>query len=704
MRITGSSTLILEFVPMSLIPTFADPLWLLIGLIVCLAALLFILLNNLRRKKELEKFAAPKLLTGLTGNVSRSRRGLKNIFFVLGIASLFLALARPQYGERWIEVRRKGIDILIGVDVSKSMLVQDIKPSRLGRAKLAIRDFVAQLEGDRVGLLPFAGTAFLMCPLTTDYEAFNGSLDTLDVSSIPKGGTDIGMAIRQGGKALSSEANHKIFVLVTDGEDLSEDALKAAEEAKKQNMIVYTIGVGTPQGELIPLSEGQVGRFVKDKQGNFITSKLDEETLTTLAETTGGLYVSLGTMGQGFDTIYERKLSLVPEEEHGQRRRKIPIERFPWPLGAAVLLLSLDFLLTGRRSGWGLRLPFVKTAGRRKKRAVLSVSVLVIGAVAGFVPPQARASEGEELFKAGDYAGAESYYHKALEEDNASPALHFNLGGSLYRQQKYDKAAAAFTQALGTDDLSLQARSYYNRGNSQFFLGASAVAKDKEQAQKQWSAAEESFEAALKLDPKDKAASHNLEMVQKKLKQLKEEMQQSEKQCNNPQDGKDGEQDKQDNKQGKQNENQQEQKKDGEKEQSPDQQKPQEGQKNEHDKKDQQDQQEKQGDQGDKSGSAEEKEAGADQEEAKDKAVPKPEKKEDAPTAEDIQKAAAAQEEQQDKKEEKQMSAEDMERRMMGKMTEEEAKNLLNSLKREQGELNFIPQGTGNEEPVDKDW
>ena len=352
MGITGSCTLILEFVPMSLMPTFADPLWLLIGVITCLAALLFIILKSLRRKKELEKFVAPKLLTGLTGNVSRSRRRLKNIFFVLGIAFLFLALAEPQYGERWIEVRRKGIDILIGVDVSKSMLVQDIKPSRLGRAKLAIRDFAAQLEGDRVGLLPFAGTAFLMCPLTTDYEAFNASLDTLNVGSIPKGGTDLGMAIRQGGEVLSNEANHKIFVLVTDGEDLSEDALKAAEEAKEQNMTVYTIGVGTPEGELIPMPERQAGRFIQDKQGKFITSKLDEQTLTTIAEITGGLYVPLGTMGQGFDTIYERKLSLVPEEEHGQRRRKIPIERFPWPLGVAVLLLSLDFLFTGRRSGW----------------------------------------------------------------------------------------------------------------------------------------------------------------------------------------------------------------------------------------------------------------------------------------------------------------------------------------------------------------
>ena len=223
---------------MSLMPTFAQPFWLLTGLIACLAVFLFIFLNIRRRKNELEKFAAPKLLAGLTSNISRSRRRGKNILFVVGIAFLFLALARPQYGERWIEVRRKGIDILIGVDVSNSMLAQDIKPSRLGRAKLAIRDFVAQLEGDRVGLLPFAGTAFLMCPLTTDYEAFNASLTTLDAGSIPKGGTDLGLAIRQAGEVLSNDVNHKIFILVTDGEDLSAEALQAAEEAKEQNMTV----------------------------------------------------------------------------------------------------------------------------------------------------------------------------------------------------------------------------------------------------------------------------------------------------------------------------------------------------------------------------------------------------------------------------------------------------------------------------------
>ncbi len=668
-------------------PTFAQPIWLLIGLCACIATVLFITLNILRRKKELRKFAAPNLLSGLTSNVSGSRRRLKNILFVLGLACLFIALARPQYGDRWIEVRREGIDILIGIDVSKSMLVQDIKPNRLGRAKLAVLDFVAKLEGDRVGLLPFAGTAFLMCPLTTDYDAFNASLDTLDIGTIPKGGTDLGMAIRQGGEALANEANHKIFVLVTDGEDLSEDALKAAEEAKEQKMTVYTIGVGTAEGELVPVPGGQAGSFVKDEKGNFVTSKLDERTLSTVAETTGGLYVPLGGMGQGFDTIYEKKLALVPKEEHGQRKRKIPIERFPWPLAVAVLLLSADFLLTGRRSGWGLRLPFVKSAGRRKKQA--AVAILLLAGASWFTPPPAGASEGEDLFKAGEYAEAEKFYQKALKKDSTNSALHFNLGGSLYRQKKYDQAATEFTQALTTDDLGLQAQSYYNRGNSQYFMGAAAEAADSEQALKQLSNAKKSFEAALELEPEDKTSVHNLEMVSKKLEQLKEKMRQSGKQCDNPKEG-DGEQ-----------------KKDGEEKKDNKEQ----GDKNKDQQKKQEQQDEKTSEEQKKEAGAEQAEPQADQqkeEQPQQKAVPeadKQDKKEETPAVEDIQEAAAAEEEQQNENEEKnQMSAEDMERRMMGKMTEEEAKNLLNSLKGEQGELNFVPQGSADDKPVGKDW
>ena len=347
---------------------FAQPLWLAAGLCLCLGTALFMHSSIRRRKKALQQFASPHLLLDLTRNVSPSRRRLKNILLTAALGCLFIALARPQYGDRWIEVKRKGIDILIGVDVSKSMLAQDISPNRLNRAKLAIRDFVSRLEGDRVGLLPFAGTAFLMCPLTTDYDAFDASLNTLDVNTIPKGGTNLGAAIRQAMGVLANEANHKILILVTDGEDLGHEALKAAKQAHAQKMTIYTIGVGTPEGELIPLPGTGSGSFVQDQSGNFVTSRLDEKALADIAEITGGLYVPLGNMGQGFDTIYQQKLALVPKEVHGQRKRKIPIERFPWPLGLAVFLLAVDFLITGRKSFWALRIPFVKTAGRRTRQ------------------------------------------------------------------------------------------------------------------------------------------------------------------------------------------------------------------------------------------------------------------------------------------------------------------------------------------------
>jgi Ca-activated chloride channel family protein len=707
---------------------FAHPLWLLVGLFACLGAALFIRTNILRRQKELRHFAAPHLLAGLTSNVSLSRRRLKNIFFLLALVCLFAALARPQYGNRWIEVRRKGIDILIGVDVSKSMLVQDIKPDRLQRAKLAIRDFVGKLEGDRVGLLPFAGTAFPMCPLTTDYEAFNASLNALDVNTIPKGGTDLGVAIREAGKVLVNEANHKIFILVTDGEDLSEEALQAAAEAEKEKMTIYTIGVGTPEGELIPIPGRGDSRFAKDSSGNFVTSKLDQQTLTKIAETTGGLYVPLGSMGQGFDTVYQQKLTLIPKEEHAQRKRKVPIERFPWPLGAAVFLLAADFLLTGRKSSWALRLPFIKTAGRRTKQQA-GILVLLLLAAGWFSP--AQASEGEKLFHAGAFDQAVQYYQESLKKDTANPALHFNLGDSLYRKEAYEQAITEFNEAIKTDDLAMQARSYYNRGNCRYNIGSKTEQTDPEHTISQWQQAVESFQAALKLDPEDKEAAHNLELVKKKLEQLQEQQEQkkSGQQCDNPQnkgkkgdkdkdkkdskDGKDGKQDKNKNRDQKQ---QDKKNKAGDKQSQQDQQ-----QKNGQEKEQKQDKK-----QADSKGSKADQQKDQAQDQAKDQAAGKQDKakaeqkKKNAtvePPAdkkkEEEKKAAQAAAQGQKKdpadKDKQQgaapgLSKQDQERRLLGKMTEEEAKNLLNSLKGEQGELNFIPRGTEPQDDDGRDW
>ena len=656
---------------------FAQPLWLIAGLIACLGAMIFIRINIVRRKKELQQFVSPHLLADLTRNVSATRRRLKNILLVLGLACLFIGLARPQYGNRWVEIKRKGIDILIGVDVSKSMLARDISPNRLERAKLAVKDFVTRLEGDRVGLLPFAGTAFLMCPLTTDYDAFNASLDALDVNTIPKGGTDIGVAIGQAGKVLANEANHKIFVLVTDGEDLGDNGLKAALEAKKQKMTVYTIGVGTPEGELIPVPGEGSKTFVQDKAGNFVTSRLDEESLAEIAQTTNGLYVPLGSMGQGFDTIYRQKLTMVPKEEHDQRKRKVPIERFPWPLAAAVLLLGSDFLITGRKSVWALRLPFIKTAGRRKKQQAVTLALMLISAAWS---SQLRASEGEELFKAGEYDQAGQFYQEALQKNPKDPVLHFNIGDSAYRKNEYEQAAAEFNKALKTDDLSLQAQSYYNRGNALYFLGGGTEKTDTEHTIKLWQQALESYEAALSLQPGDKEAAHNRDVVQKKLEQLKKQEQKKDEENQQKKEKKDKkENEKQEQqKNGKQssgnNEEQKEQQQSGDNKDSQNPEQNTNGNTNDQGKNEEQREQTN-GDTGDEL-----------QGNKKDE--------------HDQQQSAGDKSGQQAKE----MIRQDMERRQQGKMTREEAKNLLNSLKGEQGELNFIPQETGTIDNETRDW
>ncbi|RUM40948.1 MAG: hypothetical protein DSY70_02360 [Desulfobulbus sp.] len=643
---------------------FAEPFWLIAGMITCVLAALFIRANILRRKESLQNFASSKLIDELTRNVSFSRRRIKNILLILAIAFLFVGLARPQYGNRWVEIRRKGIDILIGVDVSKSMLVQDISPNRLERAKLAIKDFVSKLEGDRVGLLPFAGTAFLMCPLTTDYDAFIRSLDAMDINTIPKGGTNIGKAILEAEKTLANEANHKIFVLVTDGEDLSEAALSAARKAKENGMTIYTIGVGTPEGELIPAPGTQAKEFIKNRAGEFVTSRLDEKTLTKIADITGGLYAPLGNMGQGFDAIYQQKLSLVPKEEHAQRKRKVPIEQFPWPLGVAALLLASDFLITGRKNRWSLRLPFIKTAARRKKQMTGTLTILLL---AFAWTTSVRASEGEQLFAAGEYAQADTFYRNSLKKSPDDPVLHFNLGDTAYRTGKYEQAIAEFNQALKTKDLTLQAKSYFNRGNAQFFQGKAVQKTDPENTVQLWQQALNSFQAVLQLTPDDTKAAHNLDIVKNKLEKLKKQQKKKEQ------------------KQKKNKKNSQQ--KQGQKKKQNSQKK----------NKDQNKQNEK-----NKPGQPENS-SDKNPDNTKQQNPAKP-----APGRQQQDKTNGGKKPQpgneKDKRPVDQIKKQEAQRRLQGKMTKQEAKNLLNSLKNEEKELNFLPRDINQDADGAQDW
>ena len=262
-----------------------------------------------------------------------------------------LALTRPQWGYQWKETKRRGVDILIALDVSHSMLASDVKPSRLERAKLALRDFATQLKGDRIGLIAFAGSAFLQCPLTTDTNGFLLSLEGVDPSTIPRGGTSISGAIREAIRTYAGTSRKdKTLILITDGEDHEGDPLDAAEEAKKQGIVIHAIGIGTREGELIsfPEQDGQK-EFLKDTQGNVVKSSLNEKVLQDIALATGGLYVRATTAEFGLELLYRQQLSALEKTEVAGKMIRDYHERFQIFLALALLSLLAEIFVSARR-------------------------------------------------------------------------------------------------------------------------------------------------------------------------------------------------------------------------------------------------------------------------------------------------------------------------------------------------------------------
>jgi len=304
-----------------------------------------------KRRAAMERFAQKDLITDLTSSLDKRNQKLKIILIILAVFLIVLSFLRPQWGFHWQEVKRKGLDIIIAVDTSKSMLASDVKPNRLERAKLAIKDFTRHLQGDRVGLIAFAGEAFLQCPLTVDYGGFLLSVDSLNVNIIPRGGTSISRAIKEAIRGYEGGLKkYKVLILITDGEDHEGNAEKAAEEAKKEGVKVFCIGIGTPEGELITLTDEKGNKtFLKDSQGNVVKTRLDETTLQKIALTTGGSYIRSGATQFGLDLIYEEKLSKMEKRELESKLAKQFEERFQIPLGLAFLLLLGELFISERK-------------------------------------------------------------------------------------------------------------------------------------------------------------------------------------------------------------------------------------------------------------------------------------------------------------------------------------------------------------------
>ncbi|OQZ01444.1 MAG: hypothetical protein B6D35_03100 [Candidatus Brocadia sp. UTAMX2] len=297
-----------------------------------------------KRMRDLNTFANLALLQKAGLPIHKRKRWLKAVLMIVGILFLIFALVEPKWGYHWEDVEKRGIDIVIALDTSRSMLADDVKPNRLEVAKREIEDLLHVLEGDRIGLVVFAGSAFPYCPLTSDYGAFRLFLQDVNTNIIPLGGTALAEAIRKGITAFEADSkNHKAIILITDGENHEDDPLKAATAAKEQGIVLYTVGVGKKDGSYIRVrDESGQERLLKDRQGQVVKSRLDEITLNKIALETGGLYTPAYDTRWGLEKIYQESIAKIEESTYKTRRVKRYVNRYQIPLFIAMVLIAME--------------------------------------------------------------------------------------------------------------------------------------------------------------------------------------------------------------------------------------------------------------------------------------------------------------------------------------------------------------------------
>ncbi len=613
---------------------------------------LLYLYGNKKRKKILETFSTRRGLKSIVPVRGDTRRWIKAGLALAAMTVMALALSGPQYGYKWQETQQQGVDIVIALDCSKSMLATDIKPTRLDRAKRKIYDLLGILEGDRVGLVAFAGTAFLQCPLTLDYGAFHIFLQTLTPDYLPVGGTDISAAVRTSLSAFDEKvSSEKALILITDGENTGEDdPIKAAEEAQKAGVKIFCIGVGSEGGVPVPEKEGSLK---KDKSGQIVVTRLDEESLKKMAVLTGGTYVRSVAGDMDLELIYKQEIRGKMEQSAlAGGRRQIWEDRYQWVLIFALIFLGVEI--------------FLPSVG--KAAAVLAFFVLIS------MPYDVYANamrDGLEAYDKGEYEKALKFFIDAQLDDPDNPKILYNIGNTYYKLENYDSAAQNYSKALEKEDKELKEKLLYNLGNANF-------------RKKKYDDAIKNYEAALQINPDDPQAKQNMEFA----KQVKEQMEQQQKQeCDKGEKG-DKDQEKKDGQDKKKGENQDQENQDQDKKEGEDREKngEQENQEQEEKSGEQSEQQEDQG---------EEQKSG----ENKDKAQPSPESGKEK---EDEGKQSASGEEK--KEEEKQMGEakpSDEKNQPDADAAQQQMEKMLNRLKDEPGKA-MIPRY--RERHVEKDW
>jgi Ca-activated chloride channel family protein len=332
--------------------SFALPQFLYLAIILVPLAIFFLVWAERERRKALRKIGQPNLVARLAAMVNTRGRMWKYALWVAGLALLLVALARPQWGETKTNAPQQGVQLMVALDVSKSMLAEDVKPNRLTRAKMEISDLMNRLKGDEIGLVPFSGASFVLFPLTSDYNTARSFLDTTRTGIVSRGGTAIGDAIRTAMNGFDAKRNsQKVIVVMTDGEDTESNALQAAQDAAKQGAMIYTIGFGSESGEFIPeydANGNQIG-VKQDKNGQPVKSALNQDALREIAAATGGKYFPATANGSELDAL-SAELDRLQKGDIVSRETVEKHEQFQWFLAPALLLLLVGEMIPERKS------------------------------------------------------------------------------------------------------------------------------------------------------------------------------------------------------------------------------------------------------------------------------------------------------------------------------------------------------------------
>ena len=520
---------------------FENPLYLYALAIIPLLALLHYGTNVLRRRR-LRKYGDPSLLKPLMPDVSRWRPEVKFWLLTAALAMMIVCLARPQYGTKIDTRKRKGIEAIIALDVSNSMLAEDVKPSRLAKSKMLLSNLIDNMTDDKVGLIVYAGDAYTQLPITSDYVSAKMFLDNISPAMISVQGTDIARAIELATHSFTQQqgVGRAIFV-ITDGEDNEGGAVEAARSAQKKGMNVYVLGVGSPEGAPIPMP-GSNG-YITDHAGNTVVSKLNEDMCREIASAGGGAYIYVDNSSSAQSALQKHVDRLAKVEIESQLYSEFDehFRDFAW---MALVLLIIEILLLARQNHVFGRFRLFRVPGNAA--AVMLIALFVsLPASAQQKNDRYYVRHGNRLYRDSVYAKAQVDYQKAIEKDNTNAVAHYNLGNAhLYQGQPQDAMKSYETAARLQKDKMRGAQVYHNMG---VIL----------QSQKQFAEAIECYKNALRRNPKDDETRYNLALC---LHQLKNQSQDQNQQNQDQQDQKqEQEQQQQQQQQDQQKQEQQEQ-------------------------------------------------------------------------------------------------------------------------------------------------